>query len=51
MPFEIPPTSVDQDDDEKDGVEVWNDGSWTDNSTPHETHDPVGHVVLQKNRW
>lgn len=46
-PFEIASTSVDQNDNEKDRVEVGNDGCCANNSTPHQTHSPVGDIILQ----
>jgi hypothetical protein len=45
-PFEISSTAVDQNDNEKDRVEVGDDRCCTNNSAPHQTHGPVGDIIL-----
>ena len=43
--LEIASASVEEDDDEEDGVEVRDDGGSADDGAPGEAHDPVGDVV------
>ena len=46
IPLEVASTSVNENGDEEDAIEVRDRSSGADDSTPEEAHNPIGDVVL-----
>ena len=46
VPFKVTSTSVNENGDEEDRIEIGNRCGKTDDGTPCEAHDPVRNVIL-----